>query len=250
MSLGKMNFGECTPIWNPWIGCKEVSEACENCYVLPHNCFIDKYIPFVGNYPEGTLVSVGLKTDFFLEEADHLRKQAWDTIRENKNLIFLIITKRIERVLNCLPEDWGTGYENVIIAVTAENQKMANLRIPELIKLPAKHKWVTCSPLLEEIDLSQFLSSGEIEMVEVTGERGIIFPARPTYFSWCESLSKQCKEYEIRFALVYLGYNFIMPDGSVVQSHPRWYHNTLEDSLGLQYYKPLEFKLSNITKIY
>ena len=43
---------------------------------------------------------------------------------------FFILTKRAERLKECLPDNWGDGYENVILNVTCENQKRADERIP------------------------------------------------------------------------------------------------------------------------
>jgi protein gp37 len=111
-------------------------------------------------------------TDLFLENADHLRSNVWQTIKAHPEIIFEIITKRVERIEACLPEDWGDGYENVIFCVSVENQRRADERIPLLQKIPAKHKWITCSPLLEEINIQKYLDEGFIEHVECCGEKG------------------------------------------------------------------------------
>ena len=60
--------------------------------------------------------------------------------------LFLICTKRIERFDSCIPSDWGEGYDNVIIAVTCENQAKANERMPKLLSIKAKHKQVLVAP--------------------------------------------------------------------------------------------------------
>ena len=248
----KMNFGKFCPTWHPWYGCNKVSEGCWNCYIFPKNKFRNKfYNLYADNYPAGTFITVGIKTDVFLEEADELRPLLWTTIKNNPNLIFSIFTKRIERVSKCLPEDWGDGYNNVIIQVSVENQKQANIRLPQLIDLKAKHKWVSCSPLLEAIDLSTYLSSGEIESVVTTGERDACYPARPTHYDWVKQLSEQCIKFDIRFNLIYCGDNFIMPDGIIVKSYPkRWCQNPFELNLNLYHYKPITFELKDITKTF
>ncbi len=253
MYLNKYNFGERPFIWNPWYGCFKISEACENCYVKPENTFQDKYYPFLNKQNKlktGSVIVTGLTSDFFLEEADKFRNRAWQDIRNNPDLIFLIITKRIDRMAKCLPEDWGDGWDNVIINVTAENQKRADERIPILLDLPAKHKWVACSPLLERINLTPYLSSGKIEHVEALGEKGFIFPARPVKYEWFEDLCNQCEQYDIRFSILYVGHNCIMPDGSVIGDHCTCYHSELADSLNLFNYKPITFNLQNLSVTY
>ncbi len=48
------------------------------------------------------------------------------------------------------------GYaDNIWLGVTAENQKTADERIPILLSIPAKVKFVSCEPLLEKINLSK-----------------------------------------------------------------------------------------------
>jgi protein gp37 len=165
-------------------------------------------------------------------------------------LIFLIITKRVDRIAKCLPSDWGDGYDNVIICVTAENQKRADERIPVLLDLPVKHKWVTCTPLLEPINLEPYLKTGQIEFVEVSGEKSCVMPARPTKYEWVEDLYKQCVKHDVRFYLIYLGHHFVMPDGTVRENWARWCRSEEADSLGLINYKPITFKLKDSTIMY
>lgn len=251
MYTNKYNFGEKTYIWNPWRGCFKITEACENCYVKPENTFEDCYYPFPhNNIKTGTVITVSLQSDFFLEEADKYRDKAWDDIRNHPDLIFLIITKRIDRVAECLPDDWGDGWDNVIINVTAENQKRADERIPILLSLPLKHRWVTCSPLLEQVDLTPYLSTGKIEHVEALGEKSFTMPARPVKYEWFEDLCNQCKQHDVRFSILYVGHNCIMPDSSVIGDHCTCYHSKLADSLNLFNYKPITFNLRNFSITY
>ena len=50
-----------------------------------------------------------MTSDFFLEEADPWRPEAWDIMRLRSDVIFYLLTKRPERAARCLPEDWGNG---------------------------------------------------------------------------------------------------------------------------------------------
>lgn len=247
----KYNFGDKTRVWNPWRGCFQISEACRDCYINSLNTFDDYYIPFpfTGLEP-GTVITVGLQSDFFLEAADKYRRLAWAEIRKHSDLIFLIITKRVDRITSCLPADWGDGWDNVIIDVTAENQKRADERLPILLDLPLKHRWVACSPLLGPIDLLKYLNSGKIEHVEALGEKSYHMPARPMRYEWLESLSKQCTETNTRFSVLYVGHNCVLPDGTVIKDHCACFHSELADSLNLSYYKPITFKLASIEITY
>lgn len=246
--LQKHNFGNDTRIWNPWCGCKKLSEGCDNCYVLPHNVFRGEYYPF--HHEEalpGTFITVSLRSDFFLKAADSFRDYVWQTIKAHPDLIFLIITKRVSRIQKCLPADWNAGYDNVVLCATVENQKRADERLSVFLDVPAKHKWVTCSPLLEKIDLTCYLSKHQIELVETTGERDCKKKARPTKYEWSKSLSDQCKQYDTRFSQLYLGHNFIMPDGTVKRDWTSWYGSKAADDLDLSYYKPITFQLQDKT---
>ena len=53
---------------------------------------------------------VGLSTDFFVEEADEWRDEAWRIIRQRPDIVFRLLTKRAHRIKDCLPKDWGDGY--------------------------------------------------------------------------------------------------------------------------------------------
>lgn len=227
--------------WNPWLGCKKVSEACKNCWVRLYDQVVPTNSPLPKADP-GTVILISLQTDFFIAEADAYRAVAWKEIKSHSDYIFLIITKRIARVKDCLPDDWGEGYDNVVIAVTAETQKRADERIPILLDLPVKHKWVTCSPCLGAIDLSKYI--GQLEFVEACGEKGDPAIIRPTYFEWIEQLSTLCKNHGVRFSLMHIGHKFIK-DGNTL-AEPRGvtcYHSINADSLQLDNGIPITFNL-------
>lgn len=92
-------------------------------------------------------------SDFFLEEADGWRPDAWRMIRSRSDLSFFIVTKRILRFAEAIPSDWGDGYENVTICCTVENRRRAAERLPYFLSLPILHKQIICEPLLERINL-------------------------------------------------------------------------------------------------
>ena len=72
---------------------------------------------------------------------------------KRSDLWFYFFTKRIDRFMQCVPDDWGMGYENVIVGCTVENQEMADYRLPIFRSLPIRHKAIIASPLLTAMDL-------------------------------------------------------------------------------------------------
>jgi protein gp37 len=96
-------------------------------------------------------------SDWFHDAADPWRDEAWAVVRDCPNLIFQVLTKRAGRMLDNLPADWGDGYENVWLGVTAENQRCADLRVPMLLSVPARLRFVSAEPLLGDLDIRGFL---------------------------------------------------------------------------------------------
>ena len=102
-------------IWNPWHGCVKCSEGCQNCYMY----FLDRMRDQNGaeiyktksgfSYPlqkdraghykiqSGEQIRVCMTSDFFLEEADPWRAEAWDIMRQRSDVVFFLLTKRPQR---------------------------------------------------------------------------------------------------------------------------------------------------------
>lgn len=247
-------------IWNPWHGCKKKSEGCQHCYMFYldkiHNNKIpsDKVYKTNGfNYPlqknrdgsykvkSGEQIRVCMTSDFFVEEADEWRNKAWDIMRQRKDVIFFILTKRPERVLENLPSDWDDGYENVFFNVTCENQKRADERIPILFDLPFKHKGIMCAPFVGEINIDKYLDTGIIEQVIVGGEN--YDGARPCNFDWVKKLAQSCKKRNITFCFIETGTIFIK-DGKTYHISDKDVQSKMAFKSGVNYKgKKIEFKL-------
>lgn len=211
--------------WNPWHGCHRKSEGCKNCwlYRMDANHDVDASIikrsktrfdlPLKkdrqGQYKfkSGAEVGTCFASDFFLEEADGWRQEAFDVIRARPDLNFLIPTKRIERAHSLMPLDWGQGWDNVIVAVSVENQKRAEERIPPLLELPLKHRGVLAAPLLESLDLEKWLRKAPFDFVSVAGES--CKDARECRFEWVADLRRQCIACDVPFKYHQTGSNFI-----------------------------------------
>ena len=230
--------------WNCWQGCHKVSAGCKNCYM-----FTDKQrygqtpdvvirsaaatfnapLKWAKNrekYGHINRVFVDSWSDFFIEEADAWRAEAWAIIRQTPNLTYQLCTMRPERIAACLPADWGTGYPNVWLMVTAENQPMADLRIPILLSIPVLVHGVSVEPMVGAVDLTRITAPddhewyfsaldegdiyhsihgevsdgpehGRLDWVICGGESGP--NARPMLPEWAEDLRDQCEGAGVAF---------------------------------------------------
>lgn len=189
--------------WNPWMGCRRVGLGCVNCYMFrDRNRFGQNgedikrtedptfYAP-IRQTNFGPKVFVCSWSDFFLPEADEWRAEVWGIIKQKQNLIFQILTKRPERILQCLPHDWGDdGYPNVWLGVSVENQKSADKRIPPLLDIPTAVRFVSAEPLLDKTHLCEWTSEGFLDWVIIGGESGP--NARPMDEAWVEHIIEEC----------------------------------------------------------
>lgn len=224
-------------IWNPWHGCHKYSEGCRNCYVFRRDASVGRDADTVTKtasfdlpvqtvrgrgyrIPSGRLVYCCMTSDFFLEDADKWRDELWQMMRLRRDLRFFIITKRVLRIRECLPPDWGDGYGNVTILCTVESQQQANLRLPEFLDLPIRHKRIVCEPLLTPIDLTPYLCRC-IESVTVGGESGP--DARICDYAWVLDLREQCVRADVPFCFKQTGANFVK-DGKLYRIPRKYQH--------------------------
>lgn len=209
-------------MWNPWRGCRRYSEGCRFCYIHKGDAkrgvetgrivkTDDFYAPVArkdnGEYrmKSGQKVYLCFSGDFLIEEADEWRSRCWEMIRERQDLQFVFLTKRIDRFMKCIPDDWKTGYENVTVGCTVENRKRADERLALFNLLPVKHKNIICQPLIEGITIKQYLKG--IELVVVGGESDR--NARPLDYEWVLSIRRECMETQTPFEFRQCGTHFI-----------------------------------------
>ena len=207
--------------WDPWRGCHRCSEGCRFCYIHKGDAKrgvdtgrIEKTDSFdapiarknSGEYRmKPGLVYLGFSTDFLLPEADAWRGDCWDMIRQRQDCTFLFLTKRIERFAACVPEDWGDGWDNVVVGCTVENQRRAEERLPIFSRLPIRHKNIICQPMLSPIRLEQYLDG--VELVVAGGESDRF--ARPLDYRWVLDLREQCIRRSVSFSFRQCGTHFI-----------------------------------------
>ena len=224
--------------WNCWQGCHPIGPACEKCYMYREKkrygqdpSVVVRSKPATFNLPLRTKEPhswfVCSWSDFFIEEADPWREEAWDIIRECSQHLFLILTKRPERMDTCLPPDWSNGQPNVWLGVTAENQKRADERIPLLLQTPALVRFVSVEPMLGLVKLPEnwsyiqpdgfenngpmtmtfqsFVSDPDasIDWILIGGESGP--GARPMNLDWARSILNQCREAQVKAYVKQLG---------------------------------------------
>ena len=209
--------------YNPWHGCHKISSGCVNCYMFRGDERFDRnanivqktqaiYLPIQkkrdGSYKvkSNTTLFTCLTSDFFIEEADDWRKEVWDMIKVRSECHFFIITKRIHRFNECIPEDWEDGYDNVTIACTIENQLEADRRMPIFNQAKIKHKIIICEPILERINLVPYLNDSIIEII-VGGESGP--NARECDYYWVLDLKSQAESFKIDFTFKQTGARFL-----------------------------------------
>ena len=162
-------------------------------------------------------------SDFFEDrrDLDKARAEALMTIRCTPNLDWMVLTKRPEAILRLLTlvlniweaepstiasrsiiewlERWisGDAPANVWLGATVEDQERADLRIPALLSVPARVRFLSCEPLLGPLDLGLqdcwlgFTPTRELlHWVICGGESGP--RARPLHPSWARGLRDQC----------------------------------------------------------
>lgn len=196
--------------WNPAIGCTKISAGCKNCYAETmakrlkamgtpgyENGFALQIIPERLEDPvkrkKPTVYFVNSMSDLFHEKiSDVYIEQVFDVIVRTPHHTYQILTKRGARMARFFKT--RAVPENAWLGVSVENRKHGVPRIDHLRRVPAKIRFLSVEPLLEdvgELDLS------EIHWVIVGGESGP--KARPMKEEWAESIRAQCKEQQVAF---------------------------------------------------
>ena len=198
--------------WNPWRGCRKVSAGCAHCYMYREQTrygrdplAVVRTAPATFNAPlrwnGPRRVFTCSWSDFFIEEADPWRADAWEIIRSTPQLTYQVLTKRPERIAAHLPPDWGEGWPNVWLGTSIESYLRWQRMVP-LSRVPAKVRFVSAEPLLGSLALSSFGSYG-IGWVIVGGESGP--GARPMDPEWAREVRDLCVSEGIPYFLKQLG---------------------------------------------
>ena len=240
--------------FNPWWGCVKVSPGCKNCYAETYSnrfgnwwgpdgerrFFGDKHWnePLKWNRKAEKLgirhkVFCGSMCDFLEHRKDLVEAQdrLFDLVEQTPHLDWLMLSKRLENAFIMQP--WITdGFpDNVWLGTSVENQEQADIRIPKLLKIPAKVRFLSCEPLLEEIDISKWI---ELELQAFGGHGSATFPRpnwvivggesgpkrRPFNPDWARSLRDQCKKAGVPFFMKQIDKVQPIPDDLMIREFP------------------------------
>ncbi|MEL6625434.1 MAG: DUF5131 family protein [Bacteroidota bacterium] len=186
-----------TGTWNPFVGCKKISAGCKYCYMHRDQARWGKDGSEVrrtskttwrqlSRYKEPQRIFVCSMSDFFIQEIDDWREDAWQAMRDNPQHTYMILTKRPERIMDHLPDDWGEeGWPNVWLGISAENQKMMDSRVSLFLDVPARVRFLSIEPLIDRASLfntynhyeleflfTRFENRAEIDWIIIGGESG------------------------------------------------------------------------------
>ncbi|WP_026798280.1 DUF5131 family protein, partial [Planktothrix prolifica] len=244
----------------PIVGCSRISAGCEKCYAetaaktarlqqFPQYQKVAKWNGTV-EFVESQLIKPyewkKSKKIFICSMADIFHENVlFDWVEEIFYMIencpqhtFQILTKRPERMIEFF--DWyiarnsdhsvelqWTMPDNIWLGVSCENQAIADKRIPLLMQIPAKVRFLSCEPLLEPINLSKFLPFDWSEVAEdwieswpgigsystndypswviAGGESGA--GARPCHVDWLRDIASQCQSAKVPVFVKQLGSN-------------------------------------------
>ena len=210
----------CDLTYNPWQGCHKLSLGCRFCYMFrdkmkygqePNRVVRSKdptfYKPLKWHEPK--LVFTCSWSDFFISEADAWRDEVWEIIRATPHLTYQIITKRPERILDNLPDDWGDGYPNVWLGVTVENNATRH-RLRTLSEIPAAVRFISFEPLLENLDLDGYMQIltqyyGWGILGAESGNDNGLYRYRPCQVEWLEHLVDVCRRTDVAVFVKQLG---------------------------------------------
>jgi protein gp37 len=171
--------------FNPWWGCQRVSPGCEHCYAetLARRYNFKVWGPakttsrrmMSNNYWKQPLkwnkaakaagvrprVFCASMADVFEDhpELHEPRIRLFDLMDECQHLDWLLLTKRPENVRDMLlAAARPPGFpRRVWIGTSVEDQRRADERIPHLLNIPARVRFLSCEPLLGPVDLSNYL---------------------------------------------------------------------------------------------
>jgi protein gp37 len=140
-------------------------------------------------------------SDFFHEDVslDFMKKSF--EVFNNTNHIYQILTKRSANLLEKSKYLTWTG--NIWMGVSIELQKYEN-RIQDLIDTPAKRRFLSCEPLLGELDLEKYLKTNKLHWIIVGGESDLKNP-REMKLEWAIDIKNICKKYKIPFFFKQIG---------------------------------------------
>lgn len=152
---------------------------------------------------------------------DTIRARFFGVVERCHALTFQLLTKRPENILRMVPPSWLKAWPaHVWIGTTVEDQERAEERIPHLLRVPARVRFLSVEPQIEAIDLSHWFdlrrASLPFDWIIQGGESGP--KARPFDLAWARSMRDQCKAAGVAYFLKQLGARPLMTVDDVIAS--------------------------------
>lgn len=204
----KIEWTEMT--WNPTVGCTKISPGCKNCYAEKmaerlmamrtpgyENGFQLTLLPNRLDDPlsrkKPTVYFVNSMSDLFHEDVPfQYIDSVFEVVRRAHWHTFQILTKRADRLAEYFQD--RVAPDNAWMGVSVEDRKYGLPRIDRLRQVPARVRFLSVEPLLE--DLGEMDLTG-IHWVIVGGESGP--KARPMQPDWVLSIQEQCEAQDAAF---------------------------------------------------
>jgi protein gp37 len=208
-TISKIEWTEQT--WNPVVGCTKISAGCKNCYAETmakrlqamgtpgyENGFALTLLPQRLADPmkrtKPTVYFLNSMSDLFHEHvSDGYIDQVMAVVSKTPQHTYQILTKRAQRMARYFAKG-RTVPRNAWMGVSVENKKHGVPRIKHLRQVPARIRFLSVEPLLEDVGP---LDLTDIHWVIVGGESGP--KARPMKPEWAEAVQRQCDEQRVAF---------------------------------------------------
>lgn len=196
--------------WNPVVGCTKISAGCKHCYAETlarrlqamgtpgyENGFAPTLLPHRLLEPlkrkKPTVYFVNSMSDLFHEKVpDAYIDQVVDVMAQTPHHSYQVLTKRAARMARFFKH--RSVPVNVWLGVSVENRRHGVPRIDWLRGIPAKIRFLSVEPLLEDVGP---LDLTDIHWVIVGGESGP--KARPMAPEWAEAVRRQCQAQNVAF---------------------------------------------------
>ncbi|MBA4344481.1 MAG: hypothetical protein C0423_20265 [Methylibium sp.] len=196
--------------WNPTVGCTKISPGCKNCYAEAMarrlnamgapgygNGFVLTVLPERLDDPikrkKPTVYFVNSMSDLFHEKVpDVYIERVFEVIQRTPQHTYQILTKRAARMARFFKTRQVPT--NAWLGVSVEDKKYGVPRIDHLRKVPARIRFLSVEPLLEDVGV---LDLHDIQWVIVGGESGQ--KARPMHRAWALNVQQQCEAQNVAF---------------------------------------------------
>ena len=158
--------------------------------------------PFIAVCPLSTFIFNPQQAENERRAVQHAARKT-PVIEQTPNLIWQLLTKRPQSILQMVPEHWRERFPNNVWAMTTpENQEWFDIRVKHLIKVPASVLGFSCEPVLGPIEFGTALDGIDPKRLWVIGggeSSQDKLHCRPTKHEWFTRLRDQCVERSIPF---------------------------------------------------